>query len=116
VKNLACWLTALGTFFAPALLAQDEDTLVKGKAVFVHVCEPCHGVGAAKAGTTVLQYRYKGAKPALLSDRTDLTPEVVKAFVRNGVGLMAKFRKTEVTDAELDALAAYVTRKDKSKP
>jgi len=29
---------------------------------------------------------------------------------------MAKFRKTEVTDAELDARAVYVTRKDKTKP
>jgi (+)-pinoresinol hydroxylase len=116
VKNLIGSLMVLGVLFAPALAAKDDETLVKGKAVYDHWCYPCHGVGAAKAGTTVLQYRYKGEKPALLEQRTDLTPPVVKAFVRNGVGLMAKFRKTEITDAELDTLAAYVTRKDKSKP
>ena len=111
MKISIAWL-----LLAQALMAQDEATLIKGRDVFEHVCAPCHGVGAAKAGTTVLQYRYKGEKPALLAERTDLTPPVVKAFVRNGVGLMAKFRKTEVTDDELDALAAYVTRKDKTKP
>lgn len=114
--KLTCRLVILGTLFASLAAAQDDSTLVKGKAVFDHVCEPCHGIGAAKAGTTVLEYRYKGSKPALLDQRTDLTPEMVKAFVRNGLGLMAKFRKTEITDAELDALASFVTRKDKSKP
>jgi mono/diheme cytochrome c family protein len=116
VKTWTGWLIVLGAVFAPALAAQDDDALVRGKTVYDHYCYPCHGVGAAKAGTTVLQYRYKGEKPALLAERTDLTPAVVKAFVRNGVALMAKFRKTEITDAELDDLAAYVTRKDKSKP
>ncbi len=45
----------------------------------------------------------------MLLDRTDLTPEAVGVFVRQGVLLMAPFRKTEITDAELAALAAYVT-------
>jgi len=116
VKIPCGWFIPLGFMLAQALVAQDAAMIAKGHEVFRHVCEPCHGVGAAKAGTTVLQYRYKGEKPALLAQRTDLTPAVVKSFVRNGVGLMAKFRKTEVTDAELDALAAYITRTDKSKP
>jgi hypothetical protein len=30
--------------------------------------------------------------------------------VRNGVAMMAPFRKVEVSDADLDALAAYLTR------
>ena len=116
MKTSVGWSIALVVVLAQSLVAQDDATIGKGRDVFEHVCAPCHGAGAAKAGTTVLQYRYKGEKPALLAERTDLTPALVKSFVRNGVGLMAKFRKTEVTDAELDALAAYVTRKDKAKP
>jgi hypothetical protein len=57
-----------------------------------------------------LQIKYRGTetKPVLV-DRTDLTPEVVKVFVRQGILSMAPFRKTEVTDRELVALAAFLS-------
>ena len=45
----------------------------------------------------------------MLEDRKDLTPELVSTFVREGILSMAPFRKTEVTDAELAALAAYLS-------
>ena len=35
---------------------------------------------------------------------------MTKFFVRKGVSIMPFFRKTEVTDADLDALAAYLAR------
>ena len=44
----------------------------------------------------------------MLESRTDLTPELTKFFVRNGINVMPPFRKTEITDAELNALAAYL--------
>ena len=37
----------------------------------------------------------------------------VKAMVRNGIGVMPAFRPTEISDAELDRLAAWV---ENSKP
>ena len=89
---------------AVPLAAQTPD----GKAVFEQWCAPCHGDGPGKPGTAALQALYKGVKPALLEQRTDLVPELTKAFVRNGVSVMPFFRKTEITDAELDALAAYL--------
>jgi mono/diheme cytochrome c family protein len=46
----------------------------------------------------------------VLLERTDLAPEVVARFVRTGVLSMPPFRKTEVTDAELAAVAAYVAQ------
>lgn len=61
------------------------------------------------AGTLALQTKYKGEKPAVLEHRTDLTPEVVSYYVRNGVAWMAPFRKTEVSDAQLAAIGAYLT-------
>ncbi len=80
-----------------------------GRAVFQKWCMPCHGVGADKPGTVALATLYKGAKPAALEERTDLTPEIVRQFVRHGVSVMPFFRKTEISDSELDALANYLS-------
>ena len=56
-----------------------------------------------------------GKQPPVLLDRTDLAPQAVAVFVRQGVLLMAPFRKTEITDAELAALSAYVAGKFKQR-
>jgi mono/diheme cytochrome c family protein len=61
-------------------------------------------------GTYTLRQRYQGAVPAELDKRTDLTPASIKTFVRRGVNAMPAFRKTEISDADLKALSAYLTR------
>jgi mono/diheme cytochrome c family protein len=94
--------------FAVALAAPLAAQAPDGKAVFEKWCAPCHGDGPGRPGTAALQALYKGVKPALLEQRTDLVPELTKSFVRNGVSVMPFFRKTEISDAELDALAAYL--------
>jgi mono/diheme cytochrome c family protein len=73
----------------------------------------CHGEGVGKPGTLALQAKYKGALPALLDKRTDLTQALIKTYVRNGISIMPIFRKTEISDADLDAIAAYLTRNNK---
>lgn len=88
-----------------------ESQTPSGKAVFDRWCAPCHAAGPMYPGTTALQALYKGSKPAPLEQRTDLAPEVVKQFVRKGVSVMPFFRKTEISDPELDALAAYLAKK-----
>ena len=55
--------------------------------------------------------RYKGALPPLLTERTDLSAEVVKFYVRNGFSIMPHFRKTQISDAQLEALVEYLARK-----
>ena len=84
--------------------------------VYEHWCAPCHAPGQGHPGTQSLQLKYKGQLPAVLLDRTDLMPQTVSTFVRQGVLLMAPFRKTEITDAELSALSAYVARNFKAAP
>jgi mono/diheme cytochrome c family protein len=93
--------------------AEDRGSPVeRGAAVFNNWCNACHARGPQNApGTTSLQLKYQGSVPAALEERRDLTPELVKLFVRNGVATMAPFRKTEVSDADLDALAAYLTQR-----
>lgn len=97
------------------------DPLVRrGKEVFDARCRACHGAYAKSKsnlvgqvpGTFALQLRYQGKKPALLEERTDLTPEAVAAFVRHGGGgFMPPFRPTEVSNDDLKALGAYLARK-----
>jgi mono/diheme cytochrome c family protein len=94
-----------------AAAEEGGSAVERGAAVFNNWCSACHSRGPQNApGTTSLQVKYQGSVPAALEDRRDLTPEVVKVFVRNGVAMMAPFRKVEVSDADLDALAAYLTR------
>jgi (+)-pinoresinol hydroxylase len=93
---------------ARAATANDQPPAASGKAVYDHWCAPCHAPGPGHPGTQSLQLKYAGKLPAVLLDRTDLSPQAVAVFVRHGILLMAPFRKTEITDAELAALTAYV--------
>ena len=102
-------LVALGT--ADAAHADDSA----GHQVFAKWCAPCHSRGPGNPGTAALAAVHKNAKPAALEDRTDLTPAFIKQAVRQGVNVMPYFRKTEISDAELEALSAYLSRAAKGK-
>lgn len=92
-----------------------------GKLVYEKWCLPCHGSrvdtgfpGTSNAlypGAAALAVKYKGTQPPLLTDRTNLTAELVKTVVRNGISAMPRSRKTEIDDAELGDIAAYLTQK-----
>ena len=86
-----------------------------GKAVYEHWCAPCHAPGPGHPGTQSLQLKYAGKLPPVLLERTDLSAQAVAVFVRQGVLLMAPFRKTEITDAELAALSSYVAANFKTR-
>jgi mono/diheme cytochrome c family protein len=49
-----------------------------------------------------------GPDRAVLAGRTDLVAPYIASIVRNGLNMMPPFRTTEISDAELEALAAYV--------
>ena len=83
--------------------------LAEGRAVFALWCAPCHAANPRLAGTMSLQAKYNGTLPAALEDRTDLTAPVISLFVRNGVAWMPPFRPTEISEAQLAALNAYLT-------
>ncbi len=87
-----------------------EQGKPRGYVEYQKFCSQCHGEGVGKPGTLALADKYKGKKPALLEARTDLNPAIVKLFVRNGVSVMPFFRKTEISDVDLDAIAAYLSR------
>lgn len=104
--GLLAWLALLS---AGGAFAQDEAAIQKGKAVYEYWCSPCHDDGPAYPGTSALAAKYKGTgTPAPLEARTDLSRASIDYFVRRGVSVMPFFRKTEISDADLDALAAYL--------
>ena len=111
---LAFTVTAMGLAFAQAGGA-DASTMERGQAVYQYWCATCHSEGRGFPGTAALAVKYKGqpGTPAVLTQRTNLTPQSIKFFVRQGVSVMAPFRKTEVTDADLGALSAFLTRNSK---
>lgn len=86
----------------------DEADNARGREVYEQWCVSCHGTGHGKSGTIALQAKYQGSIPALLVNRTDLAPELTRSFVRSGIFAMPFFRKTEISDNDLEALAAYL--------
>ena len=105
IRRIAGILVSLSLFVIGQAFAQDVE---RGREVFQYWCTPCHDGGAARPGTMALQILYNGEKPALLEERTDLLPEYTKTIVRTGISIMPFYRKTEISDADLDALAAYL--------
>jgi mono/diheme cytochrome c family protein len=95
---------------------QQASQVEIGHQVFAHVCAPCHGKGpgtdGAKMlpGTAALDAKYQGKIPPALENRSGLSADVLRNFVRNGIGAMPMFRKTEVTDGDIEAIAAYLAQ------
>ncbi len=97
-----------------------DPLLRRGQAVYINRCASCHDAVPdevfgplflpAMPGTQVLAERYRGALPAVLHERTDLPAAYIEAVVRQGLGSMPFFRPTEVSDEDLRALTAYLTR------
>ena len=100
----------------PALTA---PLIRRGKALFDGHCRTCHAAVSSPArrglvpGTYALEQRYQGKLPAALEQRTDLSAERVKAVVRRGGGgFMPPLRPTELSNEELNAVAAYLSRRN----
>jgi hypothetical protein len=73
--------------------AADAGQIEEGKQVYQDWCWNCHGEGVGKPGTQALAAKYKGSKPAIHDQRTDLTPALTKFFVRKGISIMPPFAR-----------------------
>ena len=94
--------------------AQNAPDLKRGNDAYQYWCATCHGRGPGNPGTTALSAKYKQALPGVLEDRTDLTPQAIRFNVRRGTSIMPFFRKTEVSDADLEAIALYLTSRSRA--
>jgi (+)-pinoresinol hydroxylase len=93
-----------------------DDTLAPryapGRAVYQKWCAACHDPGIIHPGTHALMTKYPGGSRAngSITAWTDLPATYVTFMVRHGMSVMPPFRKTEISNGELAALAAYLSR------
>ena len=89
----------IGAEKPPPTPQQAASTAADGKTVFTGSCGGCHTLGDARTSGAV--------GPNLDEAKPDAA--TVKAFVRGGGGGMPAFGDT-LSNAEIDAVAAYVAR------
>jgi mono/diheme cytochrome c family protein len=87
-----------------SLSAQEQQ----GKLLYGRTCIYCHGPGLWATNRIAKRLDKDHAQ---LENRTDLSADGIRAIVRSGVGSMPPLRKTELSDADVDAIAAYLARK-----
>lgn len=110
--------TSLAQDVASERIADTEPLPIKadhpGREIFERQCAPCHAAGPGDdgapmlPGTMALAAKYGGQRYGALELRTDLSADVLRYFVRNGIGAMPMFRKVELSDADIDAIAGYL--------
>lgn len=93
---------------AGAVQAADKATIERGQSVYRQWCLSCHGTGQHTPGTMALFFKYEGKVPPMLEHRSDLTADALRVFIRQGVSVMPSFRKTEISDVDIDAMGAYL--------
>ncbi|MGH7906340.1 MAG: c-type cytochrome [Candidatus Binataceae bacterium] len=86
----------------------NKAEIALGKKVFYTRCVFCHGEGPGHPAWQMLELK-KGKSQAEIVGRADLTPVYIKHVVRNGLIEMPPFRPSEISQKQLNALAAYIT-------
>ena len=114
VRNSLALLATLVSTLACGVLAADESTLMpqqqQGKRAYDRLCIYCHSPGVW--GTNRLAQRMD-KEHAVLENRTDLSATTIQTVVRTGIGSMPPLRKSELSDADVSAIAAYLTRQNR---
>ena len=106
MKNMIGSVTAVVMFMVSASGSVAADGTL-GKEVYEKWCLPCHAAGESYPGTWKLALRSDG-NDAVLAERKGLSAEYIKLVVRQGFAGMPLFRRVEISERELDALAKYL--------
>lgn len=108
-------LAALSCGALPAQERRAAAEAERGADVYAAWCAHCHDrlpEGSAidmLPGVASLSLKYGGALSPYIKERPDLADfDVLETFLRNGAGSMPPFRRTEITDRDIAALAAYL--------
>src|SRR3569833_4561529 len=96
---------------AAGVAVADEPSLTpqqqQGQRLYNHLCVYCHGPGFW--GTNRLSKRMD-KEHAVLENRAALAAGAIQTIVRTGTGSVPPLRKSELSDADVSAIAAYLTR------
>jgi mono/diheme cytochrome c family protein len=96
-------VSALASLAMPAAGAE-----MTGNEVFDHYCSSCHGSNDGP-GTMQLR-RTRGKDQALLTERTNLSIDYIEYVVRHGLRSMPPFVPSDLTEAKLKALVAFLVK------
>lgn len=95
-----------------AQMAQGDrlHTAMSGEDLFSNRCGTCHLAGGMGTNLITGQQVAQGRPPSmgLLTNRDDLSADYVKTVARMGKAAMPRQTRVDVTDAELDKIAAYL--------
>jgi mono/diheme cytochrome c family protein len=90
-------------------MPEEQISLIgRGYEVYDLWCSACHAASRHAPGTMALHFKYEGKLPPALEMRTDLSYPLLKTFIRNGISVMPSFRRTEISDADIMAIQAYL--------
>lgn len=94
----------------PEPLAGSRLAASDGYRAYELRCGYCHLAGGMGTNLLIKQRMAMGDGPemALLANRKDLAPDYIKAVVRQGKNAMPPQTRVDITDAELEAVAAYL--------
>lgn len=90
---------AATALIGPRLSAAEAAPARAPEQIYASTCKFCHGHVVAP-GVRVA--------PDLLGRQLD--PDMIKSFVRHGPGAMLSFREADISNAELDGLATWISR------
>jgi mono/diheme cytochrome c family protein len=96
--------TVAGAAEKESLNAQQQQ----GKVLFEATCVYCHnprGFGTERLKTRLPEDR------SVLTERRDLDPAYIRTVVRNGLASMPAYTPTDLDEAQIKAIAAYLTRR-----
>lgn len=96
---------ALGLLLAQGALAGSPPD---GKALYRERCGMCHQTIGMAVG--ILSRRPNDESQGFLEERKDLSATFVRTVVRTGIANMPRMPRGEVSDAELEAIAAYLAK------
>ena len=97
-------VAASGVGAAESGLTADQE---QGRALFNESCSYCH---SERGHATTLLGKRLGAENAVLEKRTNLSTDLIRHVVRHGINSMPWYRRSELSDRDLDSIAAYLTR------
>lgn len=91
--------------------SSSQDDRSAGARLYEKFCGACHGleVSPTYPGAFALA-KTRGQEFAVLTQRRDLDPELIRRVVRTGLGFMPGFRSAELSDVELTQLARYLAK------
>jgi len=107
---LRALIPGIALLSSSTLVADEAPKLEGAERTWAFYCEGCHAAGIEEHPATLRLSYTRSPELAAIRGRQDLTPEYLRQVVRLGYLEMVGFRKTEISDSELEALIKFIRK------